>query len=146
MEEYFHDVCLRTARLSTCASRKVGAVLVRDNRILAIGFNGSPSGRPHCENKFGIVDNKSIRMKHHEWSKKNEIHAEANLIAFCAKNGIRTEGTELYISLSPCIDCAKLIVASGIKKVSYIEKYDLDTTGLLFLAENDIDCEYISQK
>ncbi|MCK4259915.1 MAG: hypothetical protein KAX49_13115 [Halanaerobiales bacterium] len=80
------------------------------------------------------------------FSKQNELHAEQNLIAYCAKNNISTNNTILFISLSPCITCAKLILATGIKMVYYIIKYDKDSTGIKFLKDNNINCKKINFK
>lgn len=153
-EEYFIEVTKVTSKLSTCASKQVGALLVKDNRILAIGYNGVPAGHKHCNEIFNsktiklskedadifnrrvIEFSKEERVQHSNWSTLNEIHAEQNLIAFCAKNGIKTDGAELYCSLSPCIHCAKIIYASGITKVYYLEEYDRDKTGIEFLSKN----------
>jgi len=128
MINYFKNVVNETAKLSTCQSKQVGALLVKDNRILSIGYNGVPSGQKHC-NEIKFKD----REEHHRWSELNEIHAEMNCIAFAAKNGIATKDTTLIVQLSPCINCAKLIVASEIKEVYYSEKYDKDKFGIEFL-------------
>lgn len=138
MSDYFFEVCKLTSKLSTCQCKQVGAVLVKDKRILAIGYNGTPAGKPHCNGKK-FYD----REHHHAWSKYNELHAEQNILSFCAKNGIPTNNCILYIALSPCIDCAKIILASGIKGVFYIKEYDKDKTGLEFLKNNDI---YVAPK
>ena len=132
---YFFDVCDRTSKLSTCQSKLVGAVLVKENRILAIGYNGVPSGLKHCcDHEF------ETREEHSVWSNTHELHAEQNLFCFCAKEGINTNGNIIFVSLSPCIQCAKLIYAAGIKEVYYIEKYDRDTTGLEFLKYVGVKC------
>jgi len=103
------------ATRSTCLKSN-GAVLVKDNRLISQGYNGSPSGRPHCidlgECEIG-PDGGCIRT----------IHAEANVVCMAAKFGISTEGSMLYSTSSPCYNCAKLLVNSGIKKVVYMEEY-----------------------
>jgi dCMP deaminase len=144
--EYFKDVVKRTSLLSTCASKQVGALLVLNNRILATSFNGVASGKKHCNEIFVEADGDGwmpAREEHHQWSLLNECHSEQNIIAFCAKNGIRTENTTLYVSLSPCASCAKLLLAAGIKEVFYLEEYDKDIEGIKFLRNNDIVCEKI---
>lgn len=143
MKTYFKDVAIRTSQLSTCASKQVGAVLVKDNRILGIGYNGTASGCEHCNERWASdnMTNEICRNEHHKWSKVNELHAEQNLLAYCAKEGISTKDTILFVTLSPCIDCAKLIYASGIKEIYYIVPYDKDTTGLEFLQDRKLIVE-----
>jgi len=144
IHKYFMDVCKRTAELSTCSSRKVGCILVKNKRIIACGYNGVPSGKKHCNEMFDeslMSIDKQYRFKHHEWSQINELHAEQNLICFCAKNGIKTEDTILFVTLSPCINCSKMILSAGIKKVFYLEEYDLDDEGIKFLKRNNVKIE-----
>lgn len=135
LAQYFKDVAIRTSQLSTCRSKQVGAVLVKDGRILGIGYNGTPSGCVHCSQLFS---SNFDRDEHHKWSKENELHAEQNLLAFSAKEGISTKDTQLFVTLSPCIDCAKLIYSAGIKEIYYVEEYDKDTTGLKFLQDRQL--------
>ena len=78
---------------------------------------------------------------HQEWSPLNELHAEVNAIGYAAQNGVSTKDAILYTSVSPCIDCAKLIVAAGIKEVWYIDEYHRTTVGTDFLNENNIECK-----
>jgi len=103
------------ATRSTCLKAN-GAVLVRGNRLISQGYNGSPSGGPHCidlgECEVG-PDGGCIRT----------VHAEANVICMAARLGISTEGSTLYCTSSPCYTCAKLLINSGIKKVVYLEEY-----------------------
>jgi len=134
LAEYFKKVTIETGKLSTCVSVQVGAVLVKDKRIVSIGYNGVAPKARHCIDIFGASFD---RDEHHEWSKYNELHAEQNLISFCSKYGIETDGTTLYVTTSPCIDCAKIICAAGIKEVFYIKQYDKES-GLPFLRDNDI--------
>lgn len=136
MYNYFIKVCKETAKLSTCQVKKVGAVLVKNDRILAISYNGSPSKIPHCCDKVF-----KTREEHSKWSEEHEIHAEANLVAYCAKNNISTDGATMFVSLSPCINCAKLIIQTGIKEVIYLEEYDRDERGIQFLFNTGISCE-----
>jgi len=145
-QKYFKNVCLETSKLSTCYSRQVGSILVRDNRIAAIGYNGVVSGAKHCYEIFSGKDLRCIkhRRNHHDWSLKNEIHSEVNLISYCARNGIKTGGADIYISLAPCINCAMVICAAGIKTVYYIEEYDIKgNEGIEFLTNNGINVIHI---
>jgi len=98
--------------------------LTLDNRIIATGYNGV---LPNEKHESGM-DNQGVT---------HTVHAEANLISFCAKNGIATDGTTLYTTLSPCEKCAELIIQSGIKEVIYLESYR-DVKGLDKLINNDV--------
>lgn len=110
---------------SYCTRLKVGAVLARDGRILATGYNGTISGMPNtCECEDGTTSDFTL-------------HAEQNLITFCAKNGIPTNGTTLYLTHSPCKQCSKLIAQSGITEVVYSTPYR-DSEGLDFLTACNI--------
>jgi dCMP deaminase len=108
------NIAKEVAKLSRCGRAKVGAVIVKDKNIISYGYNGTPCGFcNNCEDKDGNT--------------KNEvIHAEANAIL---KAGINAVGADLYLTLSPCIDCCKLIKQSGIKKVYFIKTYR-DISGL----------------
>lgn len=106
---------------------KVGAVLSKDDRILAVGYNGTPSG---YSNECEEIDIITGELK----TKDIVVHAEQNLICFCAKNGIKTNGCTLYITHSPCITCAKLIASAGIKEVIYEKDYRNDS-GIKLLLE-----------
>ena len=143
-QKYFKEVTLATAALSTCCSKQVGSILVCDNRILCTGYNGVVSGAIHCSKLFNKKEvQANFHHPHHEWSIVNEIHAEANTLAYSCRHGIKTEGTTMYVSLSPCITCAKLIVAAGVKKVFYINKYERDMSGIDFLQNNNVEVEQI---
>lgn len=108
------------AEQSYCTRLKVGSVLARDGRILATSYNGTISGLPNtCECEDGATSDFTL-------------HAEQNLITFCAKHGIPTNGTTIYITHSPCKQCSKLIAQSGIKEVVYAQPYK-DPDGIAFL-------------
>lgn len=107
---------------SYCNRLKVGAVLAREGRILATGYNGTISGQPNaCECSDGSTS-------------EFTLHAEQNLITFCARNGIATAGTTMYITHAPCQQCSKLIAQSGITEVIYADYYKT-TEGLEFLED-----------
>lgn len=131
---------------SKCCSWKVGAVIEKNGRIISTGYNGSPAGGVNCcdhaaeQNWTKIVTDparmthkiilaKEHREAHSAWSKVNEIHAELNAILFAARNGSSIEGATMYVTLSPCPDCAKAIAQSGIKKLVYCETYDKNIPG-----------------
>ncbi len=115
----FIAIAQEIAKASKCVSKQVGAVIVKDGRILSTGYNGTPMGYPNCSDVWANVDNKN----HHEWSKKYEIHAEMNAIIWAARKGISIEGAELYSTHEPCEECTKNIIASGITKIHYAIPY-----------------------
>ena len=113
-ETYFMNIAKEVSTRSTCDRKHVGAVIVRDRTLLSTGYNGSIKGLPHC-NDAGceIVDGHCIRTS----------HAEANAIVQAAKNGVKIDGSEIYVTASPCYNCFKLIANSGIKVIFYNELY-----------------------
>lgn len=120
-DKFFLDVTSRLAEESHCISLHVGAVIVRDKRIISMGYNGTPEGLPNCDDQFA----KSIfkREEHHEWSLVNEIHAEMNALMYAAKNGIPVQDCTIYVTHKPCYECMKNISQSGIKRVVYLHDY-----------------------
>ena len=143
--ELFMQVANLISFKSTCARKQVGAVLVHDNRIISIGYNGTPSGMEHCCDHFKDHDLSSPEFmeEHRIFSINNELHAEGNALAFAAKHGLETDECTMYVTLSPCTACAKLILSAGIKKVYYKERYDRETNGIDFLNKNGVLCEQI---
>lgn len=129
MTNYIQDILRLVTQQSTCRKMKVGALLMRDNRLLATGYNSVPEGATSCEN----TNLKALRISHTEWSLVNEIHAEVNCIADALASGINISGATMYVSHSPCINCAKMIVACGIKKVVVASHYDKSFDGENFL-------------
>ena len=107
------------AQRSHCVKAQVGAVLTKDTRIISIGYNGPPAGTHNCDEEFPNVgcprDSKN--------SCSLALHAEENAILYAVKNGATLEGTTLYLTLSPCLSCARLIFSSGIKKVWFKNSY-----------------------
>ena len=125
---------LRMARIwaenSYCQRRQVGALVVKDQRIISDGYNGTPSGfENQCEDEQGVT---------HPYV----LHAEANAITKLARSSNNSDGATLYVTASPCIECAKLIIQAGIKRVVYGEKYRLDD-GLNLLKKANIIVEYL---
>lgn len=107
----------------TCARLKVGAVLVKDRRVISTGYNGAPAGMPHCEHPPNRLVEVPCLIA---------VHAEVNAIAFAARHGVPTEGSTLYTTDSPCSACAQLVINAGITEVKFGRRYrDLGPTGLL---------------
>ena len=130
----FMDTAERFAQLSSAVRLKVGAVVVKDNRIISIGYNGMPSGWTNeCENFVQHSDDTITTV-----TKDEVIHAEANAIIKLARDGESGNGASLFCTHAPCIHCAKLIHGAGIKTVYYRESYR-DTLGLDFLNKCNIE-------
>jgi dCMP deaminase len=108
--QYFSDLSILVSKRSACERLKVGCVLVKNNHIIATGYNGFLPGAPH----------KSIVVDNHEQA---TVHAEQNCIADCAKRGVMTEGSTAYITHYPCINCYKILIAAGIKEICYLSDY-----------------------
>lgn len=126
---------LRMARIwaenSYCQRRKVGALVVKDKMIISDGYNGTPSGFENiCEEESNVT-------------KPYVLHAEANAITKLARSSNNSEGSTLYVTAAPCIECAKLIIQAGIKRVVYGEKYRLDD-GLKLLRKANIEIIYLN--
>jgi len=152
----FMDTAERFAQLSSAKRLKVGAVVVKDNRIISIGYNGMPSGWDNeCENTEYVGSDEQIpspdEMKRlgftgtdKGWyrlrTKDEVIHAEANAISKLAKSGDSGDGSDLFCTHAPCIHCAKIIYGAGVKKVYYRNSYR-DTVGLDFLSKCGIEIE-----
>ena len=125
---------LRMARIwaenSYCERRKVGAIVVKDKMIISDGYNGTPEGFENvCEDS-------------NQLTKPYVLHAEANAITKLARSSNNSEGATLYVTASPCIECSKLIIQSGIKRVVYGEKYRLED-GINLLKRAGVDVEYL---
>jgi dCMP deaminase len=113
-EHYFMKIAQQVATRSTCDRKHIGAVIVRDKTILSTGYNGSIRTLPHCDEVGHMMENgHCVRT----------VHAEANAIAQAAKNGVKVDQSEIYITASPCWTCFKLLANSGIIKVVFGEFY-----------------------
>lgn len=121
------------AQNSYCKRRQVGALIVKDKMIISDGYNGTPSGFENiCEDENGIT-------------KVYVLHAEANAITKVAKSGNSSEGATLYITASPCVECAKLIIQAGIKRVVYRDEYRI-TDGIDLLRRAGIEVEQVEEE
>ena len=137
-EKKQHDLAVRYTRMariwaenSYCKRRRVGALIVKDKMIISDGYNGTPSGFENvCEDENNVT-------------KPYVLHAEANAITKIARSGNNSDGATLYVTTSPCIECAKLIIQAGIRRVIYGEKYRIED-GINLLKRANIDVEYVS--
>lgn len=111
---YFMNIARQVATRSTCDRKFVGAVIVRDRTILSTGYNGSIRGCAHCDEVGHLLENgHCVRT----------VHAEANAVAQAAKNGVRIDGAEIYVTASPCWNCFRLLANAGIVRIYYGEFY-----------------------
>jgi len=130
----YMDVAERFAKLSSAKRLQVGAIVVKDDRIISIGYNGMPSGWDNtCEDVVEVHEDGGIVTK----TKPEVIHAEANAIAKLAKGNESGDGSIMFLTHAPCIDCAKQIYTAGVQKVYYRNSYK-DSMGLDFLSKCDI--------
>lgn len=130
-------MCDELSNLSKCAKHKVGALLVKDNRIISNGLNGSPSGFINCCDKFEGCDThiEPAKSIHRDWAEKFEIHAEMNAMLYAAKHGVALNGTTLYCNLEPCFNCLKHAITVGVREIYYKHKhkYNLDSSAAFLL-------------
>lgn len=132
--QYFMAQSHLLALRSTCTRLMVGATIVRDKRIIAGGYNGSVSGSEHCiDDGCYMIDGHCVRT----------IHAEANALLQCAKFGVPTEGSEIYVTHYPCLQCCKQIIQSGIKKVYYAEDYRNHSYAIQLFEEANVETEKV---
>lgn len=111
----FKNIALETSKLSTCNRASVGAVIVKNNQILATGYNGSPAKTDHCNEVGCYIENgHCVRT----------VHAEINAILQCSRYGTSTEGAYIFVTHMPCLACTQAIINAGIKKIFYINEYD----------------------
>jgi dCMP deaminase len=124
--ESFSKIAKEIATHSTCRRLQVGALVVRENRIISLGYNGTPSGMENCSHHFTDEDELRPDFKevHGIYSATHEVHAEMNAILFAQKEESKVVGCDLFITTEPCLNCTKLIITAGIKSVYFINKYD----------------------
>ena len=141
-DKNFLNIAKELASASKCVSKQVGAVIVKDGRILSTGYNGTPAGFTNCcdhwENEY--------TNEHHEWSKTYEIHAEMNAIIWAAREGISIEGATIYVTLEPCSECSKNVIASGIKRIVYEKSYEHTNSSVItkFIKDNGVIIEQLN--
>lgn len=134
------DVAERFAKLSSAKRLQVGAIIVKDDRIISIGYNGMPAGWTNeCEEVVEIHEDGEVITK----TKDEVIHAEANAIAKLARGSESGDGSAMFLTHAPCIHCAKQVYTAGIRKVYYRNSYR-DTIGIDFLNKCGVEVEQIS--
>ncbi len=140
-DEYFLDIVELVSRRSTCLRRRVGALLVKDRRVLATGYNGAPSGLRHC------LDTGCLREQHlvpsgerHELCRG--LHAEQNAVIQAALHGVSVNGATLYCTNHPCIICAKMVINAGIVRIVYREGYP-DLLAVEMLEEAGVEVRHL---
>ena len=137
-DEYFMEIAEIVKTRSTCLRRQVGAVIVKDNRIITTGYNGSPAGTYNCIDRR-ICKRIELNIpsgERHELCRA--LHAEQNAIIQAAKNGVSTEGGTIYVTVQPCVICAKMIINAGIKRIVYKGPYP-DELSLEMIEEAGIE-------
>ncbi len=121
-EDYFFQITYTVAQRSTCMRRKVGAIAVRDNQILATGYNGTPTGITHCSEKSCLRAELNVPSgQRHEICRG--LHAEQNVIIQAAQSGISLQNATIYCTTQPCIICTKMMINVGIKEIFYSNAY-----------------------
>ena len=141
-DKNFIKIATELATASKCVSKQVGAVIVKDGRILSTGYNGTPAGFTNCNDYW----NGEYTSEHHEWSKTYEIHAEMNAIIWAARKGISIEGATIYVTLEPCSECSKNLIASGIQRIVYAKEYEHTHSSTIskFLEDNGVRIEKLT--
>ncbi len=127
-DDYFMGITCQVARRSTCDRARVGAVVVKDRRILTTGYNGAPAGLPHCDDVGHLmIGGHCVRT----------LHAEQNAIIQAALHGVSVAGGTMYVTHQPCLTCAKMIINAGIRRVVYAGQYP-DQNAVAFLREAEV--------
>ncbi|MGB9668199.1 MAG: deoxycytidylate deaminase [Thermosulfidibacteraceae bacterium] len=136
-ERYFIEIAKLVATRSTCTRRKVGAVIVKDKRILSTGYNGPPSGLKHCIEVGCVREKLNIPSgERHELCRG--LHAEQNAIIQAAIHGVSVRDADLYCTTFPCVICTKMLINAGIRRIFYTEGYP-DNLSLEMLKEAGIE-------
>lgn len=142
-DDYFLEIALLVSKRSTCLRRKVGALVVKDRRILATGYNGTPSGIRHCSQVGCLREKLKVPSgERHELCRG--LHAEQNVLLQASLHGVSLKESALYVTNQPCIICAKMIINAGIKEVVVADHYP-DPMALEFLKEAKIKVRRVKQ-
>lgn len=152
-QKVYMEMCETLAKRSTCLRLHTASLIVKENVIVSVGYNGVPAHQEHCvdywttNNPFAtvqeLVESDYFYKHHHEWSNIHEIHGEMNAILFAGKNGIPLTGATLYTLYSPCIQCAKAILTSGIQCVYFKKLYKRNTDGIDLLEKYGIRIHHL---
>lgn len=152
--QVYMEMCDTLSKRSTCLRLQTASIIVKNNIVVSVGYNGVPSKQEHCveywskHNPYPTLDelkhSEYFYEKHHEWSTIHEIHGEMNAILFAGKNGIPLTDATIYTLYSPCIQCAKAILTSGIKYVYFKELYKRNTDGIELLNKQGIHIQQLS--
>lgn len=133
-DQYFMTQATLLSLRSTCTRLSVGAVIVRDRRVIAGGYNGSVSGDVHCiDEGCYLVEGHCVRT----------IHAEMNAVLQCAKFGVAMDGAEVYVTDFPCLQCTKMLLQSGIIKINYLRNYHNDQYAVELLKRKNVEIKQI---
>ena len=133
-DQYFMTQALLLSLRSTCKRLSVGAIIVRDRRVIAGGYNGSVSGDVHClDEGCYLVDGHCVRT----------IHAEMNAVLQCSKFGVATDGAEIYVTDFPCLQCTKMLLQTGIVKINYLRNYNNDPYAVALLKRKNVAVKQI---
>lgn len=133
-DQYFMTQAVLLSTRSTCERLAVGAILVRDKRIIAGGYNGSVSGDTHCiDEGCYLVDNHCVRT----------IHAEMNAVLQCAKFGVASADAEIYVTDFPCLQCTKMLLQAGIRKIYYLRNYHNDPYAVALLERKNVEVQRV---
>lgn len=146
-DDIYMDLAVNLAKRSHCVKAQVGAVLTKDTRIISLGYNGPPAGTHNCDVEFP----EQGCPRDSKGSCSLALHAEQNAILYASKNKVAVEGSTLYVTLSPCIACARVVYTMGIKKVIFIDSYaafkKLPTDeGVEFLKKFGVEVEQYDRK
>jgi len=136
-DEYFMQIVDVVKTRSTCLRRQVGAILVVDKHIISTGYNGPPTGLAHCEETGCLREQLGIPSGERPELCRG-VHAEQNAIIQAALHGVSTKGATLYVSASPCVICAKMLINAGVKRIVYEEEYP-DELAFRLLKEANVD-------
>ena len=143
-EEYFMDITQLVAKRSTCLRRQVGALLVKDKKILATGYNGAPARLEHCLEIGCLREQQSVPSgERHELCRG--LHGEQNAIIQAAYHGVAIRGATLYCTNHPCVICSKMLINAGIERIVYEEGY-ADDLAAQMLKESGINVERFKRK
>lgn len=142
-DDYFLEIADLVATRSTCIRRHVGAILVKDRRIIATGYNGAPRGLKHCY-ETGCLREEQAIPSGHRYELCRGVHAEQNAIINAAYYGVSTEGTEIYCTNQPCIICARMIINAGIIRVIHRGNFR-DDIALKLLQEAGIKIDLVKK-